>query len=55
MTQVRCRQVECIYWEDGFCTAGEIELDPELGCLTMEGIEDIALDEEDWEDEGEWE
>ena len=52
MTRVRCRQSECIFWEEGFCTAEEIELDPEQGCLTLEELEDIVVDdEEDWEED----
>lgn len=59
MTRVRCRQSECIFWEGGTCTAEEIELDPEQGCLSLEELEDIAIDDgeeldedfdEDWDE-----
>ncbi len=52
MTKVRCPNSRCIYWDDGFCTAERIELDPEtLSCLTVEEIDDLVLEgEDDWED-----
>jgi hypothetical protein len=34
------------------CSSEEITYDPEQGCLTYEGIEDVLLeDEEEWDDE----
>ncbi|MCD6289753.1 MAG: hypothetical protein J7M34_04555 [Anaerolineae bacterium] len=55
MPRVRCPQSRCIFWEDGYCTAEEIELDPEqLSCLTMEELEDEVIDDDDvWGDDGE--
>ena len=57
MPRIRCHYVDCVYLEAGMCTADEIELDPEMGCLTYtqaeeEEWEEIDL-EEDEEDE-EW-
>lgn len=49
MTRIICRASDCIYWEEGTCSSEEITYDPEPGCLTFEGIEDILL-----EDEAEW-
>ncbi len=70
MPRVRCPERRCVFWEADFCTAEEIELDPEqLACLTMEVLEDEVVeddevwddddlldDEDDWldEDEDEW-
>jgi hypothetical protein len=59
MTRVRCIVDECVFWHEGFCDAEEIELDPELGCLTLmegggPGGED-EWDDEDLFDEDEWE
>ncbi|NOZ29126.1 MAG: hypothetical protein GXP39_13900 [Chloroflexi bacterium] len=53
MPKVRCPQRRCVFWEDDYCSAEEIELDPEqLSCLTMEEFEDgIVDDEEMWDDE----
>ncbi len=63
MPRIRCNYEGCIYLEGNFCTAGEIELDQELGCLTFsqveeeeiagveEELEDIEEEEEEWEEE----
>jgi hypothetical protein len=52
MTKIICRASDCIYWDEGVCASEEISYDPEQGCLTFEGIEDVLLeDEEEWEDE----
>ncbi len=51
MTRVICRQTECIFWDNMLCTAEEIELDPDQGCLTMEELEEMVIDDDDWEDE----
>ncbi|MCS7251330.1 MAG: hypothetical protein RMK32_07205 [Anaerolineae bacterium] len=61
MPRIRCHYVDCVYLEAGMCTADEIELDPEMGCLTYvqaEEEEDETLEEEEelsFEEEEEWE
>ena len=61
MPRIRCNYEGCIHLEGNFCTASEIELDQELGCLTFSQVEeeDIAgveeeieeVEEEEWEEE----
>lgn len=52
MTKIICRASDCIFWEEGVCSSEEITYDPEQGCLTFEGIEDVLLeDEEEWDDD----
>jgi len=53
MPRIRCRYVDCIYLESGFCGTDQIDLDPELGCLTYtQEEEDLGIDkEEEWEEE----
>jgi hypothetical protein len=51
---------ECVFWREGFCSSEEIELDSELGCLTLmedgnPGEDDEEWDDEDLFDEDEWE
>jgi hypothetical protein len=45
-----------MYLEDGYCTSSRIKLDPDDGCLTYAPIDDIAIDEEEWDEEieGAW-
>ena len=51
MTRIRCRERRCIFNKNGICTSDEIEYEPDAGCLTMEAREDVADEEEEWEDE----
>ncbi|MBC8447211.1 MAG: hypothetical protein H8D78_05630 [Chloroflexi bacterium] len=54
MTRVICPQDNCVFWDEGFCGADEISLDPDhLSCITMEDIQDLMLDGEEMDDE--WE
>jgi hypothetical protein len=52
MTRVRCIVDECVFWHEGFCSAEEIEVDPELGCLTLMEGGDPGKGEE-WSDDEE--
>ncbi len=59
MPRVKCPAASCIYWDEGYCSAEEIELDAEsLSCITFEELADIELEEdeleEDWEEEEEY-
>ncbi len=52
MPRIRCRYEDCVFLEDGYCSTAEIELDPEMGCLTYTRYDELPVDEEeDWEDE----
>ena len=62
MTRVICPQDNCVFWDEVYCGADEISLDPDhLSCITMEDIQDLILDGDemdDWEegmDDDEWE
>ena len=67
MPRIRCRYIDCIYLETGFCGTDQVDLDPELGCLTysqekeevelpkaaewQEEEEEVLDDEEEWDEE----
>ncbi len=63
MPRIRCNYEGCIHLEGNFCTASEIELDQELGCLTFSQVEEeeevVGVEEEEEleeiEQEEEWE
>ena len=60
MPRIRCNYEGCIHLEDGLCTADEIELDQELGCLTFSQVEEeetagVEEELEEIEEEEEWE
>lgn len=56
MPRVKCPASACVFWEEGYCSAEEIELDPEdLSCMTFEELGDLELEEEEVEEEWEGE
>ena len=56
MPRIRCNYEGCIHLEGNFCTANEIELDQELGCLTFSQVdeEEVAAVAEEIEEDEEW-
>ena len=57
MPRIRCHYVDCVFLDDGFCSAPKVELDPDMGCATfsrpndLDVEEDMDLDEfDDWDE-----
>ena len=53
MPRIRCHYIDCVFNDDGICSASAIELDPDAGCLTYSESSNILA--ADWEDEDELE
>ncbi len=51
MARIRCHYADCVFLDDGYCSAAAIELDPDTGCATYTPSEEAA--KEDWEEEEE--
>jgi hypothetical protein len=52
MPRIRCHYLDCVFLDDGYCSAAAIEIDPDVGCMTFKRADDLDV-EEDWEDEEE--
>ena len=48
MPRIRCAYEDCVFLDDHYCTASQVEIDPDQGCLTYKPVSE-ALD--DWEDD----
>ena len=46
MPRIRCRYLNCVHLDDGYCDAHRIELDPDEGCLSFGQIGENLDD--DW-------
>jgi len=53
MPRIRCHYSDCVFNDDGYCSAAAVELDPDTGCATYTPNEDSS--EEDWDEEEELE
>jgi hypothetical protein len=56
MTHIICRTLICVFWEQGVCSAEEIEYEPDVGCLTFQDLTELEQVEEGeaalyWEEE----
>lgn len=54
MPRIRCHYLDCAFLDDGICSAGMVELDPDTGCKTYSANAETATDE-DWDEEDELE
>jgi len=46
MTHIVCRALICVFWEQGVCSAEEIEYEPDVGCLTFQDLTELEQAEE---------
>ena len=61
MPRIRCHYTDCVFIDDGYCSAAAVEIDPDTGCATYSPTDEAAADEnweedeelEEWEDEEE--
>ncbi len=57
MPRIRCHYMDCVFVDEGVCSAAAVELDPDTGCATYSPT-DAAAAKDDWEEEeelDEWE
>ena len=50
MPRIRCHYLDCVFLDDGYCSAAAIEVDPGEGCMTYSRAGDYETDNA-WEDE----
>jgi hypothetical protein len=54
MPRIRCHYTDCIFLDEGYCSAAAVEIDPDTGCATYAPVDGPAT-EGDWEEEEELE
>ena len=52
MPRIRCHYVDCVFLDDGYCSAAAVEVDPDMGCMTYSRAADAEVEDE-WEEEDE--
>ena len=54
MPRIKCHYADCVFIDEGLCSAAAVEIDPDTGCNTYSPSDEVA---EEWEDdeEAEWE
>jgi hypothetical protein len=54
MARIRCHYLDCVFLDDGFCSAAAVEIDPDSGCLTYSPSTEASAEDE-WDEEEELE
>jgi hypothetical protein len=57
MPRIKCHYADCVFLDEGYCSAAAVEIDPDTGCNTYSPSEEAAVEDEFDEDEDleEWE
>ena len=55
MPRIKCHYIDCVFIDEGYCSAAAIELDPDTGCATYSPSDEAVAGEEWDEEEEEWE
>jgi hypothetical protein len=57
MPRIKCHYADCVFLDEGYCSAAAVEIDPDTGCATYSPTDGAAAAEweeeelEDWEEE----
>jgi len=56
MPRIKCHYVDCVFLDDGYCSAAAVEIDPDTGCATYTPSDETstawgAEEETEWEEE----
>jgi hypothetical protein len=57
MPRIRCHYMDCVFIDEGYCSAAAVEIDPDTGCATYSPT-DVAATKDEWDEEeelDEWE
>jgi len=58
MPRIKCHYADCVFVDEGYCSAAAVELDPDTGCATYSPSDGELVAEDDWdedEESEEWE
>lgn len=45
MPRIRCHYLDCVFWDEGYCSAAQVEIDPDKGCLTYSPNPEASSDD----------
>ncbi len=52
MPRIRCHYLDCVFLDEGYCSAAQVEIDPDTGCNTYSPNAEAAAGDE-WDEEEE--
>jgi hypothetical protein len=51
MPRIRCHYIDCVFIDDGYCSAAAVEIDPDKICVTYSPPEGVVAGEEKWDED----
>jgi hypothetical protein len=51
MPRIRCHYIDCVFIDDGNCSAAAVEIDPDKNCVTYSSPEGVVAGEEKWDED----
>lgn len=51
MPRIKCHYVDCVFLDEGICSAAAVEFDPDTGCATYSASDEVAAKTDDWDDD----
>jgi len=51
MPRIKCHYIDCVFVDEGYCSAAAVELDPDTGCATYSATDGVAKKDDGWDDE----
>ena len=55
MPRIKCHYADCLFLDEGYCSAAAVEIDPDTGCATYSPSDAAAVEDWDEEEGEEWE
>ena len=55
MPRIKCHYLDCVFLDEGYCSAAAVEIDPDTGCATYSPTDGVAKKDEGWDEEDETE
>ncbi len=50
MPRIRCLYVDCTFLDGGYCSAANVQFDPDMGCTTYAPLGESDIMDDEWED-----
>ncbi|MBC7878831.1 MAG: hypothetical protein H7Y59_16795 [Anaerolineales bacterium] len=51
MPRIKCHYLDCVFLDEGYCSAAAVEVDPDTGCATYTPTDGVAKKDEGWEED----
>ena len=55
MPRIKCHYLDCVFLDEGYCSAAAVEVDPDTGCATYSPTDGVAKKDDWWDEEDETE